>query len=252
MKGKTMCRAFASALVLALLGTTSALAQEEPTAVGEAAAPEGAASAEADLERARMEAEKARAEADKARAEADKARAEAERARAEAETAQAVPVEDVQGEPVQRRNFNLTINPLGLLLGGISAGFIVGLGDVVSIGLRGIYLAPLNVDFSGFGGEFSLLFWTEHPNDGFFIGPFVQVVKTHPESDEYYSGILTVAPGGEVGYRWLWNGGFNLGLGGGLGYPINVAQDKECPEDYICTETTTSPLFLLFDLGYAF
>ena len=134
----------------------------------------------------------------------------------------------------------------------MSVGYIRGLREVVSVGLRAIYIAPLVVDFSGVGGELSLLFWMKHPNEGLFLGPPVQVAKTSPESDKYDTGVLSLAPGFEVGWRWLWPSGFNIGLGNGLGYPINVAQDKERSPGYECTEIRTSPLYLLLDLGYAF
>lgn len=211
------------------------------------------ARAEADKSRAEAEQAKAQAEAEKAKAEAEKAKAEAERAKAETERAKLA--EKAAPAPEPHKNNNLTCNVLGLIIGGVSIGYTGAVGDVVSIGLRGLFLFPVLTDFSAAGGEISLLFWTKHPNNGFFLGPFLQISKTFPPKDDYveWIGVLTVTPGIELGYRWLWNSGFNIGLGAGIGYAAALDRDKECPSDAICDYVGegVSPL-LLFDLGYAF
>jgi hypothetical protein len=215
-----------------------------PMDAGAQPAPQPDASA-TELERARLEVEKARLEADKAKAEAEKARAEADAAKAEAEANDTSKI---------AKNNNFTINPLGLIFGGIAVGYDRGLADIITLGVRLIYLAPLMpfIHFHGVGGEFSLLFWPRHPNNGFFVGPFLQVTKTFP-TDSDYIGVTVVAPGAKLGWRWIWDNGFNLGLGAGFGWGFAVAQDKACPSNAICFGAGGGPApLLLLDLGYAF
>jgi hypothetical protein len=233
MSTRRLGPAIAFGLLLAL-AATQARAQETPPP----APPPDAASLE--LQKARLEVEKARLEADKARAEADKAKTEAAAAKEQAEK---------QDTRNIANNNNLTLNPLGIIVGGISIGYDRGIADVLTLGGRFIYIAPLLFPFHGVGGEVSLLFWPRHPNNGFFVGPFVQVTKTFP-TKSLYIGATVVAPGLKLGWRWMWHSGFNLGLGAGFGWGFKVDQDQPCSN---CTQVGGGPSpLLLLDLGYAF
>ena len=161
------------------------------------------------------------------------------------------------------KSFNVTFAPLGVLVGGLRLTLSVAPGaSVVSIDASALYVAPLLIPAHAVGGEVRLTFWTSgDAYDGFFIGPFVQATRTFPtdsllsSADGLY-GVTTVAPGAYLGYRWLWDGGFNLGLGGGAGYGFMVEHDPlpDCPAGYTCSTENIGggfTWFLLFDLGFA-
>ena len=154
-------------------------------------------------------------------------------------------------EEVIAKDNNFTINPLGAVLGGINVSYTRGIGKWFSVGLTAVCIVPVIVKTWGAGGGLDFLFWIRHPNNGFFVGPYFQYSKTFKNGDKYL-GISGVTPGVVLGYRWIWKNGFNLGLGGGVGYGIVITQD-ECPSGYECkiNGKGVSPR-LLFDLGYAF
>jgi hypothetical protein len=192
-------------------------------------------------------------ELEKAKLELERARADADRAKSEAEAARNynLSLHKNDRRNIQKNN-NFTFNPLGLIVGGIKIGYDRGLADLITIGAKVVYVAPLLMPFHAVGGEFSLLFWPRHPNNGYFIGAFVQISKTFPLTADDYLGVLAVTPGAEMGWRWIWNSGFNIGLGGGFGWAFAVLQDA-CPSGASCSTIGAGPYYMVqFDLGYAF
>jgi hypothetical protein len=167
------------------------------------------------------------------------------------------------GEEDEGKSFNMTFAPLGVIVGGLRLTLSVAPGaSVVSIDASALYVAPLLFPAHAVGGEVRLTFWTSgDAYDGFFLGPFAQVTRTFPAdsllstADGLY-GVTTVTPGLYLGYRWLWDGGFNLGLGGGAGYAFMVEHEAlpDCPSGYTCSTENIGggfSWFFLFDLGYA-
>ena len=152
---------------------------------------------------------------------------------------------------------NVTFNPLGVLVGGLGVMYNGAVTNFMTIDIGLIYVAPLLYPANVIGGELRFTFWTRRPHDGFFIGPFFQVSRTFPtdslitDSDGYL-GATGIAPGALLGYRWLWDSGFNVGLGAGFGWGFAVEQE-DCPSGYSCTVTGEGALYrILLDLGFAF
>jgi hypothetical protein len=161
------------------------------------------------------------------------------------------------------KSVDITFNPLGVVVGGMKLTLAFALGSWVSLDLSPVYAAPLLIPAHVLGGELRFTFWPGgEPFDGGFVGPWAQASQTFPadsaiSSAEGLYGATTVGGGVHGGYRWLWDNGFNLGLGGGLGYAAVVAHEEfpECPSGYACSYSTVGEgiaYFLLFDLGYAF
>ena len=197
--------------------------------------PESTGTSDLDIQKAQLELEKAKAEAEKAKWEAEKAQAEAKRDSKR----------DIQ------KNNNFTINPLGLIIGGLGITYTRGFADVASLGFMLAYAPPLILPGHVIGGGLELYFWPRHPNNGFFIGPYAQISRTIATDDDYL-GVTTVAPGAMLGWRWIWHNGFNLGLGGGFGWAFAVDQEP-CPSGAMCMLVGDGPApRLQFDLGYAF
>lgn len=163
----------------------------------------------------------------------------------------------VAAAPAPKPN-NVTFNPLGALVGGIACGYARGLGGHFSLGVNAVYVTPLILPAHGAGGGIEALAWTRRPHSGFFAGAFVQMSRLWPtDSLAGYSskdlvGVLGVFPGAALGWRWLWTGGFNIGLAGGMGYGIPL-ESIDCPPGATCKYVGKGPQpQLRFDLGYAF
>jgi len=65
---------------------------------------------------------------------------------------------------------------------------------------------------------------------GFYVGPRVRYRswslswENDEELPEYYS-LSTFTADGVIGWRWVWDPGFSLGLGGGAGYSTMISED---------------------------
>jgi hypothetical protein len=152
---------------------------------------------------------------------------------------------------------NVTFNPLGLLVGGMGMMYNGAVANFMSIDIGIVYVAPMLIPAHVIGGELRFTFWTRRPHDGFFIGPFLQASRTFPadslltDSDGYL-GVTAIAPGALIGYRWLWDSGFNVGLGAGFGWAFAVEQE-DCPSGASCSVVGEGAVYrLLLDLGFAF
>ena len=152
--------------------------------------------------------------------------------------------------PIHKAN-NLTVNPLGAVLGGLNLSYTRGLGEHVSLGVTAVALIPGIQPMAGVGGGLELFAWTRRPNNGFFVGAYAMITKSFDDAEEGIIGLTAFVPGAMLGYRWAWSGGFNLGLGGGVGYAIALSEGS-CPSNAICT-TVGEGLAprISFDLGYA-
>ena len=182
--------------------------------------------------------------------------------------------EPKQEPPKEEKSMNLTIAPLGVIIGGMKLTFSYAPASILSIDISPVYQAPLLIPAHVVGGELRFTFWIREPFGGFFIGPLVQASRTFPtdsplQDAENYYGVTAVTPAIYTGYRWLWDSGFNLGLGGGLGWSFVVEKDdarrqeiidrlqSECPAGATCTiseEMVGGGFYyeLVLDLGYAF
>jgi hypothetical protein len=159
-----------------------------------------------------------------------------------------------------RRWNNIRGNPLGVLVGGLSATYSRAVWQHMTIDVSATYLAPVFVPFHGLGGELGLSFWITRPHAGAFITPFLQVTRSFATNGDAvgifpegrYLDAMAVAPGLLAGYRWLWDGGLNLGLGAGAGWAFAVWSEA-CPAGYACSLSGEGIVIrLLLDLGYAF
>ena len=166
----------------------------------------------------------------------------------------------VKREAIKKDN-NFTVMPLPLILStninlSYTRTFIDNLSGTLMFGYKppvGIAGAPVHA----IGAEFDLYYWSRYVNDGFFVGPYLQVSKVFDNKSEGYVGGTGLIPGVGIGYRWLWDYGFNIGLGASVGYAFAV-QKPNCPIGYTCTNSSSISALgnwaprLLFDLGYAF
>jgi len=160
-----------------------------------------------------------------------------------------------------KKDNNLTIAPLPAVFAThLNLAYTRAFTDTVSGTFMFDYKPPvgiITIPTNMIGAEFDLYFWNRRVNNGFFFGPFVQLSKVFDNLSENVVGGTGLTPGVGFGYRWLWKSGFNIGLGGSIGYLIAI-DDPNCPSGATCTSSTELDVFgnwaprVLFDLGYAF
>jgi hypothetical protein len=169
--------------------------------------------------------------------------------------------QDAPATPIIKKDNNISLNP-GAVLGLGVLEYTRGFGGVVSVGVSGLYFAPLLYDLSVVGGGVSLLFWLRHPNNGGFAG-LKSLAGWSYDHDSlgagWRSGVASVRA--VVGWRWLWENGFNVGFGCGAEYAFMVHGEDvvNCSDDLLdplCLEVKGGQVVrfepvLVFDLGFA-
>jgi hypothetical protein len=117
--------------------------------------------------------------------------------------------------PPPHRNLNLKINPLGMLTGTGGLELEIRIADSMSISPTVTY-ASAGPDNSIIGGGARATIYMRGPTltGGFIVSPFGMLAKMTFGGDETTAVIL----GSLAGYQWIWDNGFNIGLGGGLAY----------------------------------
>lgn len=154
-------------------------------------------------------------------------------------------------ERTPKKKYNLRINPLSLVFGTLSGFFDIRAGRQVTIGpqLGFVTRSSSLVTVVGYslGARVNFTPNVDVMTDGFYIGPslsYTGVYVTFKDSSllsDINIGIIDLST--NFGYQWFWTGGFNILLGGGLGYYIG---------DNRLLLYSGSHLTLEFSLGYAF
>lgn len=154
----------------------------------------------------------------------------------------------------------LSSNVLGLILGSINGTYEFALDEKTGIGLSGYFFSRTFGDWKwsgvGFGGAYNI-YPAKKALKGIFVGPSLSFSRLSFEytTTPWWGGVETtetsdstfITIGGNFGHRWIWEGGFTLGLALGVGYTIGevVIGDKTAPYGGIGLSR------LSFDLGYA-
>jgi hypothetical protein len=146
----------------------------------------------------------------------------------------------------------ITINPLGLVIGWIGLDYEKSIGPKTSIGILPYFWSPHGIDITIVGGGVAANFYSKSTFQGWFIRPSVDVMYASWKFTTYdiylnsisnNSHIVTFGVGAIAGYRWLFQSGFSIGLGGGItwtgGSYTGISFGGVGPS-------------LLFDLGWAF
>jgi hypothetical protein len=129
------------------------------------------------------------------------------------------------GVSAQTKTNMLSTNPLGIIFGVFNLEYQKAIGPKNALGISAVYWNPPAVDISVIGGAVSFNIYSKKAFHGFFVKPAVNVGFASwkwvdinmVETDE--SGV-SFGLGAVAGYRWLWNSGFSIGLGGGVSYTL--------------------------------
>jgi hypothetical protein len=157
------------------------------------------------------------------------------------------------GVSAQAKTNMLSTNPLGIIFGIFNLEYQKGIGDKNAIGISAVYWKPPLIDISIMSGTISYNIYTKSTFHGFFVKPAVTlgyaswkwttIDPTTLALTEEKKSAVNFGLGADVGYRWLWNSGFSIGLGGGIKYTLG---------SYEGIDFGGVGPSLLFDLGWAF
>lgn len=116
------------------------------------------------------------------------------------------------------KSYNLHANPLGLLFGVANLNFDFKLSDNFALGVGASYFRYTYLTTSATSIGFSVAGTWFPSHDAFTTGLFVRPEVGYAFASVTGASASGIAIGANVGYWWFWEGGFNLGLGGGLSY----------------------------------
>jgi hypothetical protein len=139
------------------------------------------------------------------------------------------------------RKWNVSTNPIGLVIGSYGASLSYAFSEHVA--LRGDlnYYEPVESDASGFEVGVGAPIYFRKMYSGLFLEPGVISRKLTSSED----GATTVGPQVLVGYHWYWDSGFNVAAAAGVGRNWNTSDEDEASEPELFPNA-----YLRF--GYAF
>ncbi|MGA2508079.1 MAG: hypothetical protein ABSF80_11465 [Chitinispirillaceae bacterium] len=156
------------------------------------------------------------------------------------------------GVAAQTKTNMITVNPLGLIIGYISLDYEKAIGPKTTLGILPYFWSPKGIDITLLGGSIAANFYSNSAFHGWFIRPSVSIgyaswnyttfdINLNEITNK--SNLVTFGVGAIAGYRWLFQSGFSIGLGGG----VNWTGGTFAGIDFGGVGPS-----LLFDLGWAF
>ncbi len=117
------------------------------------------------------------------------------------------------------RSTNLSVAPVGILIGYANLAADFGIGESVTLGPCLSYSRfPLELEIGesiSFGVQSVIFIGHRRFTDGWFVTPFIQWATNGRAFTLSGSG---PALGADIGYWWFWENGINIGFGLGLKY----------------------------------
>ncbi len=132
---------------------------------------------------------------------------------------------DPTGEPGPRRN-NVTLNLLGVVIGGFGVGYSRAFNHISLSGSLVIQV-PLVMGGLGLYGQLELLFWpSARPHSGFFGG-----ISFHVGKATRWPEHIQLTPAAVLGWRFLFRNGINIGVGAAVGWGFMLSDCAGCESD---------------------
>ena len=156
------------------------------------------------------------------------------------------------GVSAQTKTNMITVNPLGLVIGWIGLDYEKSIGPNTTIGILPYFWSPHGIDITVAGGSIAANFYSKSAFHGFFVRPSVGIgfaswkyttLDINFNEISTNSSLVAFEVGALAGYRWLFQSGFSIGLGGGVTWTGG---------SYTGIDFGGVGPSLLFDLGWAF
>lgn len=121
----------------------------------------------------------------------------------------------------------VTVNPIGILFGIMSAEYETALSPSTTIGIEGLYWKPsLGSDFElsalGLGGGMRK-YLRGRAHEGFYLGGYLSYASLTGTYKDDSASVQVIGVSGRAGFKSVYNSGFVLDLGVGIGTPISTS-----------------------------
>lgn len=119
-----------------------------------------------------------------------------------------------ESSPSDGKNYNVMVNPLGLLIGSMNASINAGVAERITLGVGGSFFNLNSV--TGAGAHVRANFYLSGPRlaDGWYVSPLVEYYSLYGGGSSLNSFGTSLL----FGYHWIYDSGFNIMLGGGVKY----------------------------------
>jgi hypothetical protein len=137
--------------------------------------------------------------------------------------ASVAPAQQAPAAPAAPRSMMISVNPLGLVFGAISAELDRSLSRTSGMALSGSYFSPSGFTYASFDAKYKF-----QPSGngmaGFYIGPTAGMTHVGVDASELVDctqdcaeSANAITAGLELGYQWLIGRESNFGIGTGIG-----------------------------------
>lgn len=133
------------------------------------------------------------------------------------------------------KRVNITVSPLGFIIGSFGGGVDFGVSDRITLGAYGSYLSRNIADVYVQGGDVGARarFYLTGPrlSSGWYLSPSVGYTTVSIGAGRRSISVDGPEAKGIIGYQWVFDNGINIALGAGLTYraltPKTVSQDGQ-------------------------
>lgn len=144
---------------------------------------------------------------------------------------------------------NVSVNPLGWMIGAYSASASVAITDHVVLRGDGTYYDIVDSDTHGFQLGLSAPIYFRRAYQGVFLEPGVMIRSLSHGAESYTDDTFEVGPEILLGWHWTWDSGLNVAIAAGLGRNLSSPDDTN-GDGYANDDPVFVDGYLRF--GYAF
>ncbi len=145
---------------------------------------------------------------------------------------QIVPVGDQNKYQYSYKKYNVSTNPLGIILGSYGVSGSYAFSDHVA--LRGDlnYYAPIDSNEHGFELGVGAPIYFRKMYSGVFLEPGMMIreismdIPSGTAASSTSASATVLGPQMLIGYHWYWDSGFNIAIAGGVGRNWNSSSDS--------------------------
>lgn len=147
---------------------------------------------------------------------------------------------------------NIRVNPLGLVFGLINADIDFKVADAITVGPSLMFWSLAGITAFGGGARGNYYFNGQAFTDSFYLGAHAEYALVTYKTSLGNSSAGVFGAGALAGYHWVWDGGFNIMLGGGIGYYAGSSTVTINGQTASVTGLNGVSPALEFTLGWAF
>jgi hypothetical protein len=146
-------------------------------------------------------------------------------------------------ETYELKNYSVKVNPLAFIFGVFNGGFNYGVHEKMTLGIGGSFVKIHDV--TGYGADLKMDYFLngQRFEDSWYVSPRIGYIRVNGSNSYVQGADLGVI----AGYNWLYQSGFLMNVGAGVGYSTLGGR---LDGTNISAISGTHPL-VEFNLGYA-